>query len=75
MNTQVEGAKNAIIALVPVTVKYPLDAVYHQFLIGKGGSGLKEITDEFSIKINVPKRTEEGAEPESKFFRKKVFIN
>lgn len=65
LNTQVEGAKNAIIALVPVTVKYPLDAVYHQFLIGKGGSGLKEITDEFSIKINVPKRTEEGAEPEN----------
>lgn len=61
---KVEEAKLAIIALVPVTVEYELQSIYHRDLIGEKGSGLKEITDAFPIKITVPKRNEE-TEPQN----------
>jgi len=59
---KVAEAKEAILALVPVTVEYELNASYHRDLIGEKGNGLKEITTEFPIRITVPKK-EEGQEP------------
>ena len=63
---KVAEAKDAILALVPVTVEYELDATYHRDLIGEKGNGLKEITTDFPIRITVPKK-EEGEEPSSEF--------
>jgi len=60
---KVEEAKVAILALVPVTVKYELEAIYHRDLIGEKGSGLKQITDDFPIRITVPKKDDEEADP------------
>merc|ERR1719225_2394412 len=36
---KVAEAKDAILALVPVTVEYELDATYHRDLIGEKGNG------------------------------------
>lgn len=57
---KVELAKAAIIALIPVTIEYPLSSEYHRDLIGQGGSGLKAIQAEYpSIRITVPKRSDD----------------
>ena len=68
---KVAEAKEAILALVPVTVEYELNASYHRDLIGEKGNGLKEITTEFPIRITVPKK-EEGQEPSGQLKKSKL---
>ena len=64
---KIDLARAAIVALIPVTQEYPLEAIYHADLIGKSGAGLQELTKEFNINIKVPQRPAEGEEPTSKF--------
>jgi predicted PilT family ATPase len=60
---KIDLARAAIIALIPITREYPLEAIFHADLIGKSGAGLQELTKEFNINIKVPQKPTEGEEP------------
>ena len=64
---KIDEAREAIIALIPVTHEYPLDSIFHSDLIGQKGAGLQELTKEYNITIKVPQKAAEGEEPKSKF--------
>ena len=64
---KIDEARAAIIALIPVTQEYPLDAMFHSDLIGQKGAGLQELTSKYNINIKVPQKPAEGEEPTSKF--------
>ena len=65
---KIDEAREAIVALIPVTHEYPLDAIFHSDLIGQKGAGLQELTKEYNITIKVPQKAAEGEEATSKFF-------
>jgi len=60
---KIDEARAAIIALIPVTQEYPLDAMFHSDLIGQKGAGLQELTSQYNINIKVPQKPAEGEEP------------
>ena len=64
---KIDEAREAIIALIPVTHEYPLDSIFHSDLIGQKGAGLQELTKEYNITIKVPQKAAEGEEPKSKY--------
>ncbi|GAV00143.1 hypothetical protein RvY_11033 [Ramazzottius varieornatus] len=50
----VEAAKEALLALVPVVVEMSVPFDYHRSLIGKGGSNIRKLMEAWHVNINVP---------------------
>nr|XP_058155674.1 vigilin isoform X3 [Dasypus novemcinctus] len=49
-----EAAKEALEALVPVTVEVEVPFDLHRYIIGQKGSGIRKMMDEFEVNIQVP---------------------
>ncbi|XP_010139037.1 PREDICTED: vigilin isoform X2 [Buceros rhinoceros silvestris] len=49
-----EAAKEALQALVPVTVEVEVPFDLHRYIIGQKGSGIRKMMDEFEVNIQVP---------------------
>ncbi|PNJ10445.1 HDLBP isoform 6, partial [Pongo abelii] len=49
-----EAAKEALEALVPVTVEVEVPFDLHRYVIGQKGSGIRKMMDEFEVNIHVP---------------------
>ncbi|XP_023376853.1 vigilin [Pteropus vampyrus] len=49
-----EAAKEALEALVPVTVEVEVPFDLHRYIIGQKGSGIRKMMDEFEVNIHVP---------------------
>ncbi|XP_009477569.2 vigilin isoform X3 [Pelecanus crispus] len=49
-----EAAKEALQALVPVTIEVEVPFDLHRYIIGQKGSGIRKMMDEFEVNIQVP---------------------
>uniref|UniRef100_A0A2K5Q6D2 Vigilin n=1 Tax=Cebus imitator TaxID=2715852 RepID=A0A2K5Q6D2_CEBIM len=49
-----EAAKEALEALVPVTIEVEVPFDLHRYIIGQKGSGIRKMMDEFEVNIHVP---------------------
>ncbi|KAM9031539.1 vigilin [Antechinus flavipes] len=49
-----EAAKEALEALVPVTIEVEVPFDLHRYIIGQKGSGIRKMMDEFEVNIQVP---------------------
>uniref|UniRef100_A0A2R8ZS98 Vigilin n=1 Tax=Pan paniscus TaxID=9597 RepID=A0A2R8ZS98_PANPA len=49
-----EAAKEALEALVPVTIEVEVPFDLHRYVIGQKGSGIRKMMDEFEVNIHVP---------------------
>uniref|UniRef100_A0A8D0TJ12 Vigilin n=1 Tax=Sus scrofa TaxID=9823 RepID=A0A8D0TJ12_PIG len=49
-----EAAKEALEALVPVTIEVEVPLDLHRYIIGQKGSGIRRMMDEFEVNIHVP---------------------
>uniref|UniRef100_A0A4X2LU28 Vigilin n=1 Tax=Vombatus ursinus TaxID=29139 RepID=A0A4X2LU28_VOMUR len=49
-----EAAKEALEALVPVTIMVEVPFDLHRYIIGQKGSGIRKMMDEFEVNIQVP---------------------
>ncbi|XP_029472979.1 vigilin [Rhinatrema bivittatum] len=49
-----EGAKEALQALVPVTIEVEVPFDLHRYIIGQKGSGIRKMMDDFEVNIQVP---------------------
>ncbi|XP_053160325.1 vigilin isoform X1 [Hemicordylus capensis] len=49
-----EAAKEALQALVPVTIEVEVPFDLHRFIIGQKGVGIRKMMDEFEVNIQVP---------------------
>ncbi|KAK2490649.1 hypothetical protein MC885_010910 [Smutsia gigantea] len=49
-----EAAKEALEALVPVTIEVEVPFDLHRYIIGQKGSGIRRMMDEFEVNIHVP---------------------
>uniref|UniRef100_A0A6I8P600 Vigilin n=1 Tax=Ornithorhynchus anatinus TaxID=9258 RepID=A0A6I8P600_ORNAN len=49
-----EAAKEALEALVPVTIEVEVSFDLHRYIIGQKGSGIRKMMDEFEVNIQVP---------------------
>ncbi|KAH0623971.1 hypothetical protein JD844_007202 [Phrynosoma platyrhinos] len=49
-----EAAKEALHALVPVTIEVEVPFDLHRFIIGQKGVGIRKMMDEFEVNIQVP---------------------
>ncbi|NWQ82481.1 VIGLN protein, partial [Columbina picui] len=49
-----EAAKEALQALVPVTIEVEVPFDLHRYVIGQKGSGIRKMMDEFEVNIQVP---------------------
>uniref|UniRef100_F7FXS6 Vigilin n=1 Tax=Callithrix jacchus TaxID=9483 RepID=F7FXS6_CALJA len=49
-----EAAKEALEALVPVTIEVQVPFDLHRYIIGQKGSGIRKMMDEFEVNIHVP---------------------
>ncbi|XP_069344150.1 vigilin isoform X2 [Eulemur rufifrons] len=49
-----EAAKDALEALVPVTIEVEVPFDLHRYVIGQKGSGIRKMMDEFEVNIHVP---------------------
>ncbi|KAG8508285.1 Vigilin [Galemys pyrenaicus] len=49
-----EAAREALEALVPVTVEVEVPFDLHRYVIGQKGSGIRKMMDEFEVSIHVP---------------------
>ncbi|VTJ88527.1 Hypothetical predicted protein, partial [Marmota monax] len=49
-----EAAKEALEALVPVTIEVEVPFDLHHYIIGQKGSGIRKMMDEFEVNIHVP---------------------
>lgn len=51
----VSAALAAIRELLPVSEEIPLPAAMHRFVIGKKGTGIRELQDEFNVRLDIPR--------------------
>ncbi|KAF5921534.1 hypothetical protein HPG69_009102 [Diceros bicornis minor] len=49
-----EAAKEALEALVPITIEVEVPFDLHRYIIGQRGSGIRKMMDEFEVNIHVP---------------------
>ncbi|XP_010015511.1 PREDICTED: vigilin isoform X2 [Nestor notabilis] len=49
-----EAAKEALQALVPVTIEVEVPFDLHRYIIGQKGTGIRKMMDEFEVNIQVP---------------------
>ncbi|XP_064409090.1 vigilin isoform X2 [Latimeria chalumnae] len=49
-----EAARNALLALVPVTFEVEVPFDLHRYIIGQKGSGIRKIMEEYEVNISVP---------------------
>ncbi|XP_047399971.1 vigilin isoform X1 [Sciurus carolinensis] len=49
-----EAAREALEALVPVTIEVEVPFDLHRYIIGQKGSGIRKMMDEFEVNIHVP---------------------
>nr|CAB3252263.1 vigilin [Phallusia mammillata] len=54
-----QEAKEALIALVPVTEEYEVPFKFHRYIIGQKGSGIKNLMDTYDISISIPSADEQ----------------
>jgi polyribonucleotide nucleotidyltransferase len=53
-NEHCEGAKEALLALVPVNVEVDVPNDYHRYIIGQRGREVRALMDEFEVQITIP---------------------
>lgn len=56
-----EAAKNALIALVPISVPVEVPFQNHRYIIGQKGAGIRKMMEEFDVNIAVPPPEKEEA--------------
>lgn len=49
-----EAAKEALMALVPITVEVAVPNDYHKYIIGQRGREVRALMDEFEVQITIP---------------------
>lgn len=49
-----EKAREALLALVPITIQVPIPFEFHRFVIGQRGAGVRELMDRCNVNIRVP---------------------
>ncbi|PAV76977.1 hypothetical protein WR25_20889 [Diploscapter pachys] len=57
-DTKCEAAKEALLALIPISKPILVPADMHRSLIGKGGEIIRKLMQDFDVNINVPKNGE-----------------
>lgn len=50
-----DEAAAALRSLVPISIEMDVPFEYHRYIIGKSGSGTRQIMDDYDVNINVPK--------------------
>ncbi|RWS27624.1 vigilin-like protein [Leptotrombidium deliense] len=55
-----ESAKQALIALIPITIEVTVPFDYHRFIIGQKGKDVREYMDKYDVQISVPPPSEES---------------
>lgn len=50
----VEEARDALLALVPISERITVPFANHRFIIGQKGAGIRKMMDEFDVNISVP---------------------
>lgn len=55
-----EKAREALLALVPVTLTVDIPFEFHRFVIGQKGSEVRDLMDKFQVQIRVPPATEKS---------------
>lgn len=51
-----EKAKEALLALIPITEDFDFPQKFHKFLLENKAESLKDLSNQYNIQINVPKR-------------------
>jgi len=54
-----QAAKEALLALVPITEEVPVPFEFHRFIIGQKGRDVRKMMDEFDVNISVPPADQE----------------
>ena len=49
-----EAAKEALLALVPITVEVPVEFCHHRYIIGQKGENVRAMMTEYDVNIQVP---------------------
>lgn len=57
-----EKAKEAMLALLPVTEAVPFPHTFHRDLLANKAEILRELTDRYNVQVNVPKRGDDQAD-------------
>uniref|UniRef100_A0A4W3IEM7 Vigilin n=1 Tax=Callorhinchus milii TaxID=7868 RepID=A0A4W3IEM7_CALMI len=55
-----EAARDALLALVPVTIEVEVPFDLHRYIIGQKGSGIRKMMEEYEVNIAVPPHEEQS---------------
>jgi hypothetical protein len=61
-DTKCEEAKQALLALIPISKSMTVPAEYHSSLIGRKGESVRELMSTFAVRINIPAPSENSEE-------------
>ncbi|KAI1727538.1 KH domain-containing protein [Ditylenchus destructor] len=61
-DTKCEDAKQALIALIPVTKTVSVPLEYHRSLIGRGGESIRTFMSNYAVRVKVPTENEQSEE-------------